>query len=78
MESFRNAEDEIDTFENMMNIGIEEAFWKVNEFHMHHIYSAFKLIDVNLQRKQKVYFDNEDEIVEIINEVKKEKKLTEV
>ena len=76
MESVRNADYQIETFEDIRTIIAEETFWKINEFPMHKRYPSLQSTDLHLQRKQKVYFDDEDEMVEIMNEAPKETKLT--
>ena len=53
MSCVKNIEDEIYKFEDMINIGPEEAFWKINELPMQKIYPLCQSIDVHFTEKIK-------------------------
>ena len=68
MASVRNAEDEIETFEDMRTIGPSEAFWRIHEFPLHKRYPSCQSLDVHLHNQQQVYFDEEDDMVELMSQ----------
>ena len=68
MVSVRNAEDEIETFEDMRTIGPSEAFWRIYEFPLHKRYPTCQSLEVHLQNQQQVYFDEEDDMVELMSQ----------
>ena len=55
----------------MRTIVPEDSFWKINEFSMHKRYTYCQSIDIHLHGKKEVYFDDEDDMLEIMNESQK-------
>ena len=68
MTSVRNAEDEIETFEDMRTFGASEAVWRIHEFPLHKRYPSCQSLDVHLHNQQQIYFDEEDDMVALMNE----------
>ena len=48
MASVRNAEDEIETFEDMRTFGPSEDFWRIQEFPLHKRFPICQYLDINL------------------------------
>ena len=75
MASIRNAEDEIASFEDMRTIGPSEALWRIYEFGLHKRYPACKTLEVHLQNQQQVYFEEDEDLLERMNEGQKDTQL---
>ena len=75
MASVRNADDEIATFEDMRTIGPSEAFWRIYEFGPHTRYPACMTLAVPLRKQQQVYFEEDDNLVKMMNQDHKDTQL---
>ena len=75
MASVRNADDQIATFEDMRTIGPSEAFWRIYEFGPHTRYPACMTLAVHLHQQQQVYFEEDDDLVKMMNQDLKDTQL---
>ena len=68
MASVRKAEDEIETFKDMRTIEPSEVVWRIHEFPLHKRYPSCQSLDIHLHQQQQVYFDKEDDMVELMSQ----------
>ena len=54
----------------MCTLGASEVFWRLYEFNIHNRHPKVVTLTMHLKDQQQVYYDEEDDIAEVLNNLK--------